>query len=134
MDTTPKYILMCEKAEEVQKGASWSGYKKEFFTHLGLIWIDCNGEWWAKEGEVRFGYDWVWLPRQDQLQEMILGPVPVVKDYYDLNILFALYTERAMVHQRLQSYEQLWLTFVMRERYQRRWDEKKEEWILNATV
>ena len=27
------------------------------------------------------------------------------------------------------SYEQLWLAFVMHEKYQKQWDEEKEEWL-----
>ena len=128
MDKSQEYILMCEKAEEIQKS-----YKNE---------PDENGhidkEW--NVGDVLFRYgevevssyegDYglpdrqdgeVWLPRQDQLQEMI-NEVNYHKvwNFYEF-VMDDIGSESK------KSMEQLWLAYVMRHKYNKIWSEK--DWI-----
>ena len=61
----------------------------------------------------------VWLPRQDQLQEMVAqdGNLPVWK----VEEWFHNWIPRGA---RPESFEQLWLAFVMKEKYDKVWDGK----------
>lgn len=78
----------------------------------------------------------IWLPRQDQLQEMLEEPkrlTPYIADisysgkgtFVIHNTLSALCRESYL--SRFDSYEQLWLAFVMREKYGKSWN--GEDWI-----
>lgn len=70
------------------------------------------------------GYEgrWIGLPYQDQLQEM-------VGDYEECeNCLHLMYTKgRPVWSNDFESFEQLWLAFVMKERYNKTWKDNK--WI-----
>ena len=70
----------------------------------------------------------IWLPRQDQLQAMmelpnnfkIFHPIAVNSKYrimWGCNFVDG------------DSMEQLWLSFVMSEKYSKQWNSEKEEWI-----
>lgn len=72
----------------------------------------------------------LWLPRQDQLQEM------VIKE--DERSCIALIGASHLMAERLNhyifdSFEQLWLAFVMKEKYGKIWDDKKQEWAKNKS-
>ena len=116
MDKTKEYVEMCEKAEEL----------KEFWPHRECIeapygvniveWGE-NGNCWSNRENSML----IWLPRQDQLQEMIdwsafsyvvSTKVKRIDDFYNT------------LKEVPESMEQLWLAFVMKEKYQKVWDGK----------
>jgi hypothetical protein len=98
------------------------------------------------------GYDWedkficyqhhgVWLPRQDQLQEMIEGHWSEVLGRFTYwldgpNSLVSIPTIKLLKErvdfvkrlERIDSMEQLWLAFVMKEKYGKIWN--GEEWVI----
>jgi len=143
MDTTEKYIKMCEKAEEIQglldeeEDGNYLYVKKtqsiKITGHPWFYWLENYGngnpcqQWvsyyWESDSPDYYGQDVVWLPRQDQLQEMIAKPK------YNLAKL------RAITHFIMNEYgisidwsmEQLWLAFVMKERWNKVWDGEKWE-------
>lgn len=91
MDTSKKYIEMCTKAEEIQSEVTEEKIEHNF-------------------------YITVWLPRQDQLQEMVIGGDDTITlTEYFLNAV-SLYCDRKL------SMEQLWLKYVMKEKYNKTWD------------
>jgi len=111
VDTSEAYIKMCERAVEIQRKARRSQRKEKW-----------SGEW-VYSGAV-------WLPRQDQLQEMV-GNSP-----YN-NIQNAMWSILDNLHKYAftpnifnefipTSMEQLWLAFVMKEKYGKVWN--GEEW------
>jgi len=80
----------------------------------------CNGE-----------RDWIELPTQDQLQEMLgneLGELLELLNKYSLYYIDdnGIRSDFWFVH-RLTSMEQLWLAFVMKEKYGKVWN--GENWI-----
>ena len=95
MDISPEYIKMCEKAVEIQKLAPRNEVKN----------------WWSPDDLM------VWLPRQDQLQEMCENKG---EDFF----IFAF---RSGSHPLLDTYEKLWLAFVMKEKYGKVWN--GEDWV-----
>ena len=125
MDTTERYIKMCEKAEEIQTLI-------DMFQLGNFLW---RGKAYLYEGCVcdkvpYFKVEEVWLPRQDELQDMIIKVV----DYETTAVLenrfhkFLVWLDEWD----FTSMEQLWLAFVMREKYNKVWNE--EEWIEEVKV
>ena len=87
-----------------------------------------------------------WLPRQDQLQKMLANDDEL--DYSMEELItgfhaFYIVSEGTMPHKvqieeadkwadyinQFMSLEQLWLAFVMHEKYQKQWSEDKQEWL-----
>ena len=66
-----------------------------------------------------YGTDVVWLPRQDQLQEM-------VNDNINYTIQIQGFDGMLEFSGR-QSWEQLWLAFTMKQLYNKTWD--KDKWV-----
>lgn len=137
MDTSEKYVRMCEEAEEIQRKAKlidnfW--FHGRWGVGVGTYWQPCLGCDYEMEKAFYFdGYgiklseklgDMVWLPRQDQLQEMIDF------DLVDRDSLLGLadfggnffHTDDSI------SWEQFWLAFVMQEEFNKIWVDEREEW------
>ena len=125
MDTTPKYIKMCENAGEIQNG--WEPEEADFY-HLGVKrnktpaicilgchWENCEGCHY-EVNELKT--ECIWLPRQDQLQDMVNYNL-VCRDSGE-DLFWVLDTDDYI------SWEQFWLKYVMHELYNKKWD--GEEW------
>ena len=128
MDTSETYIKMCEKAEEIQ-----------------AIWRDKEGDYyiafWDSKARISHEDDEgaykglppksnIWLPRQDQLQEMI-GFTHKEKRLHSF-IRFVEWGYGSSVFAKqpeeiFESMEQLWLAFAMKEKYSKVWD--GEDWV-----
>jgi len=148
MDTSKTYIKMCN-CEEIQK--AWQGLLKTQANHL-LSWADSGDFVYCKSNNkivvLYFNkyhgsppekylspYTAIWLPRQDQLQEMVKG----TKHMHLLAYEFAAYFHGTIdpLYQNIGrdnytvdsdgSMEQMWLAFVMKEKYNKVWD--GSEWI-----
>ena len=128
MDTSLKYIKMCKKAVEIQEAhvpMAWDYYyggkydygvwhqddptilvASDYCTDSGLYGL-------GMEEYEREGYTLIcWLPRQDQLQEIAGYRMGNVAELYNLD-----------------TYEQAWLDFVMRLKYNKKWNDEKEDWL-----
>jgi len=87
-------------------------------------------------GKVTYKMETIWLPRQDQLQEMILddeqyesSSIKLKLSAYGLINKFGLWTKDNLeyINGLLYSMEQLWLAFVMKEKYNKIWN--GSEWL-----
>lgn len=139
MDVSPQYVKMCDQAVEIQEQAPTKC--SDFpVTNCLRIFTDICGEWWAdrinkpswwyeRKGEI-VCYDplYVWLPRQDELQEMIL---PQYGNTRKMLLSFADYVEYETTNKQV-SMEQLWLSFCYKILYNKVWDNEKENWINNT--
>ncbi len=116
MDTSESYIKMCEKAGEIQQ-LKPDGSQGEF--------VHCDGEAY-QEMDDRPLTPYIWLPRQDQLQEMVGGyhTIGGKQDEWTRNMR----KEDFPYWQSFESYEQLWLAFVMHEKG-KVWSTEKEDWV-----
>ena len=117
---------MCESAKVIQ--GEWKPDFGDFFVSLS------SGRTSAcltlvSELEKKVSYlktiKAVWLPRQDQLQEM------VIENYvtpWDLSIAFsnALIADNASYFDNFDSMEKLWFAFIMLEKHKKKW--KDGEW------
>ncbi len=127
MDKSSHYIKMCESAKVVQK--LWQPEFGDFFVSMSLgLTSPCQPIMSDLEKKVSYlkTIKAVWLPRQDQLQEM------VIENYatpWDLAIAFSnvLMGENASYFEKFDSMEKLWLAFIMLEKYKKKW--KEGEWV-----
>lgn len=130
------YVDMCEKAEELQKIRS-TNYGNYFCSHnttsfYDLIIInDCNNYSSQNEKDI-------WLPRQDQLQEMAIPYYDSVGHSTVANIINLAYNMNLILREssiswdywmQFKTFEQFWLAFVMYKKYNKVWNNKN--WILN---
>jgi len=121
MDTSETYVKMCEKAEEIQNVLLVREPIPHFDDEDFMVCHKC------KEWPIKCVFSDcteltpIWLPRQDQLQEMINeNNVPAI-------VILHLFKEWAYKeHKPFKTMEQLWLAFVMSEKYGKVWNE--EEW------
>jgi len=145
MDTSKEYINMCRKAVEIQK--LFKAEKGDFYfcfctdieptdmfpKGYGLSIIT---EWDAdlnSELLIRSGTD-IWLPRQDQLQEMIETQLSVKSNANHIAIHFAQFVNNHLENVvywelELKSMEQLWLAFVMWEKFNKKWNKDWSNWM-----
>ena len=120
MDTTEEFIKMAD-TPEIQKKVPILDFTPRYTD--GVVYSG-NNVYWAGENNT------VWLPRQDQLQEMAL---PTLK-YQDTEHLLRAFNEwdkseigYEPFSRYFTSMEQLWLAFVMKEKYNKMWDGDKWE-------
>ncbi len=132
MDVRSKFIKMCERAKEIQTIAeatnfdSHGNYFADSKTRLPTTFLCCDcGTFEGRKENKRF----IWLPRQDQLQQMVAGElyeagIGLVEGF---NLWY--YAAREDLYKVVGgdiSMEQLWLVFVMKEKYGKTWN--GEDW------
>lgn len=131
MDCSKDYILMCEKATEIQALRRRLHGAKCNLDKIGhglgcedvFFFPDWRGEDFYNDylGSKDTGLLSIFLPRQDQLQEMI--KLPTWKLIYEFILWFsALMEVEAEPIWKQNSMEQLWLSFVMEKVYGKRWE------------
>jgi len=135
MDTSKEYIKMCEKAEEIQKfkkdNPIYQCKPGDFFkenTPTGGIIV-----FQVSDIMPNTAYDdvkWIerkliWLPRQDQLREMML---PDLTDPFGVKKICKFVLDRMpTIALCIHSWEQVLLLIIMEENYHKIW--KGEDWV-----
>ncbi len=130
MDCGTKYIKMCKQAVEIQE--QWEdeylsiGDETDFgiITSLEEYYDDNTWRVGTDEG-FQDTKDLIWRPKQDQLQKMVIN---FDIGYQNSGILFGLmrFAERHKYEE--SSFEQLWLAYVMCQKYQKYWNNCTECW------
>jgi hypothetical protein len=127
MDCSDAYVKMCQKAEEIQR--LWSPAEGDHFVddlcHVSIV-NPALLEYLNKSFKEGKRGSYTWLPRQDQLQEMVVSLFKgncywMMEECYKFMQL--------PYPMKSQSMEQIWLTFVMQQLYQKQWLPEKGEWI-----
>jgi len=130
MDTSETYIKMCEKAEEIQES-----FKHSCNYQDAIVWRNNRVPtylWRVAESNLEhepYSEHFIWLPYQDQLQGMIEMEYPYNINFFQqwawekLDFVSG-YEQRPCF--KFTSMEQLWLAFVMKEKYNKIWN--GEEW------
>ncbi|KKL53874.1 hypothetical protein LCGC14_2271070 [marine sediment metagenome] len=146
MDTSETYIKMCD-CPEIQDQAFWNQedlittrliipLADDSETRLTGLLLQFDGKLAGSMSTEPFPLRYIWLPRQDQLQEMLLED----ESYWryqryqsDARYLDIIDDIRAFFHGKcgqgadlILSLEQLWLAFVMRMEHSKVWN--GEEW------
>ncbi len=152
MDISKQYIEMCDCPEiRGQRGRSkwrawdyfqtkddrWTDTPPEVFvvsgycTDSGYYGPEAGSEKYPNDEEMPD--DAIWLPRQDQLQEMVAPTLPIdggVLRYANAarGFVYALYQavekDAPSYFEQFASMEQLWLAFVMKEKHGKVWNGK----------
>jgi len=117
VDTSKQYVKMCD-CPEIQGESVTPPYPNDYYAR-------------RKHGAIRYGYqlltsdiidnDYTWLPRQDQIQEM-MGDFDKM-----LPMLPQLERLDKACGEQFTSMEQLWLAFYMLEKHKKTWD--GQEWV-----
>lgn len=129
MDTSKEYTKMCEKAVEIQ-------LMRPTWRHGDLsirpkqsppeVFLECENCLMEYDDTSEHYPGEVWLPRQDQLQEML-----AVRGFSWLLVTFFQFCQKKLqshnwltgeVNSPLNSLEKLWLAFVMSEKFNKIWD------------
>lgn len=137
MDVSREYIKMCQKAKEIQ----------ELFIEKYSFSVYTLGDGYSslcinlQDGKRKRSGCEIWLPRQDQLQEIFAEVLQERSDKQEISsgdvchIIFHFiewlnkqrgYMKLAKILNNWPSMEQLWLAFVMKEKYSKIWTGK--EW------
>jgi len=119
VDCSKIYINMCEKAREIQK----------------LLQYDAGNFFYCPEDEECIVFpptmyswtnkDYLWLPRQDQLQGKLGDNIIAWCSLFFEWIVESLEPIGIYASDEFDSMEQLWLAFVMLELYNKKWDGTK---------
>ena len=139
MDLTNRYIIMCQNAEDIQE--AWIPKQCDFIIDREVLEEGlsfCNPganqvqvvDLYYNESETSLYQqecedikdNSTWIPRQDQLQGMV--------EHYTWAVLLdacrAWFIETDHLVP-IKSMEQLWLAFVMHEKFNKKWDGK--DWV-----
>jgi hypothetical protein len=158
MDMSETYIKMCERAQEIQRlqpdidhirhPEDEQDYKYTSFFYLPKEDKIAISKWDNDEGHILMGHyldeetGAIWLPRQDQLQKMLISPrqdfIELLEDFYwhwagyktEEKYPWREYIEdedKIKIRGDFTSMEQLWLAFVMKEKFGKYWS--KGEWL-----
>lgn len=124
MDTSETYIKMCEKAEEIQ--ALFQYKRLDFYFRNDRD--KRRKRLSVSQGHGRRIQAVLWMPCQDQLQEMVGGLEAGFIDWagWLKNIYPCEKYPNAALYA-FDSYEQLWLAFVMKELHNKVWN--GEDWV-----
>ena len=130
MDTSPEYIGMCKEAWEYLEFPLV--IPRAYFTDVeDHVFIDRSGQYWyVPSPHHKYAFP---LYRQDQLQELIEYDTETLIEEFTLWIFggscdVSFYGN---IQTKFRTLEQLWLAFVMAERFQKTWDSDKKEWVKN---
>lgn len=132
MDRSDIYIKQCKKAEEIQK--EWKLNDGDFYVSLrdGVVTkVFILGDWETRNHIAENRSLYVWLPRLDQLQKMI--------DWTQWELTI---TKKDVIEMRFagisgnfgngavsgETMEQIWLAFVMKEKYGKVWEPEIMKW------
>ena len=141
---TQSYIKMCEQADEIQK--AWKPklldkvITKRTLTNNNY---SQNAVGYIEDFEHPYdeyyykNYGYIYLPTQEQLQEMVKGKVFHIWGTFDSLDLAVASIDRKKrdshkVCNKIKSFNELWLAFVMHEKYNKIWI--GEKWILKEGV
>ena len=129
MDTSPEYIEMCRKAKEIQVSEPYDIYYANIYAYMRYNKIENIGTLWHG-GHIYRGNP-VWLPRQDQLQEILWNNfrLPCAELKLFMEYIHAITNPNYRYWHDFNSMEQLWLAFVMKEKYNKSWI--NGEWRIN---
>jgi len=136
---TDNYIKMCEQAEKLQKSNINIG--KRHFNNQDFVAYNCGeglkvyvcseiSRYWLIE-------ELIWLPTQEQLQEIYFNDNDLNfadifnkffwEFFYMDNCMETDYVEPLEKTKKFHSFVELWLAFVMHEKYHKIWT--GEKWV-----
>jgi hypothetical protein len=149
MDATNRYAIMCRKAAEIQnlwnpkqcdfiinledleEGLSFCRQAESLVQVVDLYYQDHVGKEYQQECQ-DLKDNALWLPRQDQLQKIVEPDNSKIYAFM-IKVIESQYYESSKgaylaATDVFYSMEQLWLGYIMKEKYNKVWNE--EEWLI----
>ena len=127
MDTSKEYIEMCKNAVEIQE--LWNIRDNDVIlwdNEIDTVCTTCfDWEKWDRLSKT----DMFWLPRQDQLQDMYYT-TEIYDSFLTTKCVHLVLTISSFIKENvisLDSMEQLWLAFVMKEKFDNVWN--GDDWV-----
>ena len=148
---TAKHIKMCKEAKEIQK--DWKPKVGDYCVcsrgMIGVLTSDKKQKVTYPDGNTGYAYigvrlkdgaPWssrnpIWLPTQEQLQEMWEKEYlkrPTKKGWFGefVDWMGDRYNKREEIPEEIfDTMTELWLAFIMWKKYGKVWDDEKEEWL-----
>ena len=131
MSFSKEYIEMCKKAVEIQESyRSRIPQPDDIFVgkiyHSAILFVSLSPT------NVPVTDDYIWLPRQSQLQKMTdKGLFSLIEQFYEFchnETSVSIEEDQLKLSLDFTSMEQLWLAFVMYTKFKKLWDSDKKEW------
>lgn len=141
MDISQQYIKMCNGVSEIQHILRRMSLERLnghllYRSTLNKLFI-CNKD----REEMHYKHGDIWLPRQDQLQDMIIYETfdeseTIISDvlekfYYFINQVKIPWEENKLMRYSFNSFEQLWLAFYMHRVFQKKFNKETNIWIIS---
>lgn len=139
MDTSKEYIKMCQKATEIQELCPFK--EGDFIFNLlanrGCGHLFVNHQHQPKEDDAKWELIYlkkdnrkfnIWLPRQDQLQEMLDKKRPVNEVNYFVYNTTLFRSKHPFEFAMCESLDQVWLSIVMWVNYSKIYNYFKQQW------
>lgn len=142
MDTSKEYIELCGKAQEIQEPTKLMFSNGSFIFNESandgdgyllvnyLIQPRKDNNLWELEYKIEEYKTFnIWLPRQDQLQDIIIDKYKE-EEFPIYVMLECMYNYEGGLGNSSEdrSLEQAWLAFVMIEKYNKQWNSETKEW------
>ena len=138
MKVKKEYIIMCEKAEELQK--AWQPeigdyfYPKRYEDGETTLFMIANMETLQEVEKNKRKY--IWLPRQDQLQEMLkdaierVAPLNAKKELTHIDLVkhFSNFISLMEFADKNDSIEMMWLKYFMFQKFKKLWLSNEKRW------
>lgn len=126
MDVSKNYINMCEKAIEIQNDLKIQKLPPTYFKdgdYVACKHKDNTNIDIYKKGLSYFNCVYIWIPRQDQLQEMLNWDdiLCIINEFYYFTSLEIFYRYN------FNSIEQITLSFFMKKKHNKFWN--GEKWL-----
>ena len=136
MDTTPENIEMCRQAGEIQalhnsiEDGDYYYWSVDEEIHISFtVQYEAYSVHHPEQWDYLSGREIVWLPSQDQLQDMIgtYQEAYTLMDFWKKKPLYFIGEKPYYPFNVISSAEMLWLAFVMHEKYGKSWG--GSEWV-----
>ena len=126
MDTSKEYIKMCEEAREIQEITkdSCGQYSQFIFIKQDLtihkaVMVTYEEAEVVKRNNPQNYIKFVWLPRQDQLVELIKYPFGISRIFIEFTIALREDTTLSIYG---DTIEKLFLMYLMKKDYNKKWN------------
>jgi hypothetical protein len=134
MDKSNLYLKKCTNAEEIQK--NWELKDGDYFIAVKsapiLSKVCILNDWETRNHVIENRSIFIWIPGLDQLQNMIdwtQWEFRITKrSKFEMH--YASNSEQLSSTVTGESMEQIWLAFVMKEKYGKIWNKKNETWTI----
>jgi hypothetical protein len=119
-----QWSIVCDKITNLAKHLGPENVN--YFTYR--IEHDRGGHYFEQKHDGLASEYFIWLPRQDQLQDMVIDNFGTVRGKNAVSLMLLEFHFFMNSGVAFPSAEQLWIAFVMKEKFNKQWNAEKQEW------